>query len=801
MTHEASELPAPLLLALRERYRIERELGAGGMATVYLAHDLKHDRPVAIKVLSEALGAALGAERFLAEIKVTANLQHPNLLPLFDSGEAAGRLFYVMPYIEGATLRTRLTAEHQLSADDVTRLVTLLAGALDFAHHRGVVHRDLKPENILLQAGQPVIADFGIALAVAHAGGARLTQTGFSLGTPHYMSPEQATGEREVDARSDQYALGALTYEMLTGEPPHTGPSAQAILSRVLTEVPRSVRATRPSLSVAVDTAVQRALSPSPVDRFASCGDFARALASGLATPHVTAPAAAAAAAAARPSSSLGWLGTAGIAMLLAVVLAGVGFAAYRLRGTVPSGIDSIVVLPFENRSNDPASDYLSDGISESISNDLSRLPALRVTPTSTASRYKGRGGDAKTVGGELNVAAVLSGSVLRRADSLDVSVELIAASDGRKLWGQRYTRTITDLLAIQQGISAEVTKHLSPQFTAADRERISGGAPRSSEAYELYLNGVFHNKRFSRDGFVRADEYFARALALDSNYALAWAGRARNYYSQTDWFRAPRESMQLAREMARRALALDSTVAEAHTVLAFIASGYDWDAAVSERELTRAIELSRGDPRPFADRGLMLGSFGRFDDAIADTRRAVALDPRSVEFSFYLGNVLVFARRTNEAITQLQQTIALDSTFWFAHAWLGRAYEQAGDMPKAIAELETALALEPANSENIANLGHAYGRVGRKDDAMRLIARLKASADTAYLSPYPVGVIYAGLGDKDQAFAWFERAFADRSAQMSFYLATDNRMDPLRGDPRFVSLQKRIGLPVVQTR
>ena len=273
-----NETLARLTDALRDRYRIDRELGAGGMATVYLAHDHKHDRDVAVKVLRPELGAVLGAERFLSEIKVTANLQHPNLLPLFDSGEVDGLLYYVMPYIEGETLRARLQREQQLPVDDTLRLVTLMAGALDFAHARGVIHRDLKPENILLQAGQPVIADFGIALAVAHAGGSRVTQTGVSLGTPNYMSPEQAAGDRTVDARSDQYALGAITYEMLTGEAPHTGATAHVIIARLMTETPRTIRSARPAVSLNLDAAVQRALSKAPADRFATCGDFARAL-------------------------------------------------------------------------------------------------------------------------------------------------------------------------------------------------------------------------------------------------------------------------------------------------------------------------------------------------------------------------------------------------------------------------------------------------------------------------------------------------------------------------------------------
>jgi serine/threonine-protein kinase len=273
-----SDLPAELSKALTDHYRLTREVGKGGMSRVYLADDLKHDRQVAIKVLKSEFGAMLGAERFLSEIKVTARLQHPNLLPLFDSGEAAGRLYYVMPYIEGETLRERVKREGPLSVDEVARLVSLIAGALDFAHARGVVHRDLKPENILLQAGQPVISDFGIALAVRNSGGKRITQSGFTLGTPEYMSPEQAAGDKEVDARSDQYALAVLAYEMLSGQPPHHGATAQVIINRVVSEPARSLRPLRPDLSPAMDEALLRALAKDPAARFPSCGDLARAM-------------------------------------------------------------------------------------------------------------------------------------------------------------------------------------------------------------------------------------------------------------------------------------------------------------------------------------------------------------------------------------------------------------------------------------------------------------------------------------------------------------------------------------------
>ena len=371
MTGAADRLAA----ALADRYRIERELGAGGMATVYLAHDIKHDRKVAIKVLRPELGAVLGGERFVNEIRTTANLQHPNLLPLFDSGEADGLLFYVMPYVEGQTLRQRLDSERQLPVDETMRLVSLLAGALDFAHARGVVHRDLKPENILLQAGQPIIADFGITLAVAQAGGERVTETGLSLGTPHYMSPEQAAGTHTVDARSDQYALGAATYEMLTGEPPHTGPTTPAIVARLMTERPRDVRATRPAVPAGVDVAVLRALEKSPADRFASCGAFADALAAGVrdtdamsgVTPDRTT----------QPRASTGRrVGAIGVLVTLAVlVTAGVVLTRREPTGVAAGTTErSLAVLPFTSVGGDTANSYFAAGIADELTSALMQI-------------------------------------------------------------------------------------------------------------------------------------------------------------------------------------------------------------------------------------------------------------------------------------------------------------------------------------------------------------------------------------------------------------------------------------------
>ncbi|MEO8636582.1 MAG: protein kinase [Gemmatimonadales bacterium] len=771
--------------ALADRYRIERELGAGGMATVYLAEDLKHDRKVAVKVLRPELAAVLGTERFLAEIKVTANLQHPNLLPLFDSGAADGFLYYVMPYVEGETLRARLNREKQLPVDETTRLVTLMAGALDFAHARGVIHRDLKPENILLQAGQPVIADFGIALAVAQAGGSRVTETGLSLGTPHYMSPEQAAGERSLDAKSDQYALAAVTYEVLSGEPPHTGPTAQAIIARLMSETPRSLRATRPGVPAALDLAVGRALAKVPADRFPSCGAFAQALVAGATSG-----------AGGGDAEAQGRRGRWIAAAITVLVLAGgaVGLARY-LSGRT-TDIDSIVVLPFENRGNDAETDYISDGITESISNSLTRLPDLKVIPTSTAFHYKGSALNAQQVGDELRVAAVLTGRVAQRGDSLTVSVELVDVGQGKQLWGVQYNRKLVDLLTVQRDIATEVSQRLQTSLSAEDQQGLQRGSTDNPEAYQLYLKGMYFTAKFTKDGFDKGRGFFQQALAIDSNYALAWDGLAWNYVTAADWFIPPREAAPLAKAAARRALAIDSTLARAHMTLGIVAHWYDWDFVTAEAAFSQAIGMKPADPRPHDYYAWFLVSMGRYDQAVAEAQRALQLDPVSVEASQVLGMVLVLAHRYDQAIIQLRAALDLDPNYFYADDFLGRAYEQMGRMPEAITTYQRAVDLDRDNAENWSNLGHAYAVSGNPARARQIIDELKATATRTYVGPYNIALIFAGLGDKDEAFAWLDRAYEDGSALLTLYMPNDARWDRLRSDLRYVDLARRIGLP-----
>ena len=680
-----------------------------------------------------------------------------------------------MPYVEGETLRARLARERQLPVDETIRLITLIAGALDYAHARGVIHRDLKPENILLQAGQPVIADFGIALAVAQAGGSRVTETGLSLGTPQYMSPEQAAADRVIDARSDQYSPAAVGYEMLIGEPPHTGATAQIIIARLMAEPPRSIRTARPDVAPWVDAAVRRALAKTPADRFAGCGDFARALSAGATSSGRKRPLVVA------------------LATAVVLILAAIGFAVSGRGRAKP--LDSIAVLPFEVRNNDPDDEYISEGITESISNSLSRLPGLKVIPFSVARRYQGKAMTSQQVGDELQVAAVLTGRVSRRGDSLTIGVELADVHQGTLLWGTQYNRKLVDLLAVQRDIAAAVSGRLQTQRSGEDQRRLQSGSTDDPEAYQLYLKGHYFTAKLTTDGINKGAAYFKQALAIDSNYALAWDGLAFNYVSAGDWFIPPKEAASLAKAAAQRALAIDTTLASAHQSLGMVAHWYDWDWATAEREFTRAIQIRPNDRRPHDFYAWLLASVGRYDQAVMEAKRGQELDPVSAEATHYVGLVLVLARRYEEAITWLRMALDLDPTFFYADDFLGRAYEQLGRMPEAIAAYQKAVEVDTTSAENWSNLGHAYAVSGRTAEARRILADLKTTSSKGYVSPYYIALIYAGLGDKDQALAWFERAVDDRSEQPALFY-NDARWDKLHSDRRWTSLMKRIGLP-----
>jgi serine/threonine-protein kinase len=787
-----SELVARLRAALASRYRIVREIGHGGMATVYLADDLKHDRRVAVKVLRPELAAALGPERFLREIQIAAPLAHPHILPLHDSGEADGFLYYVMPLVEGETLRDRLVRERRLPVGEAVRIVQEVGDALAYAHSRGVVHRDVKPENILFLAGHAVVTDFGVATAVQTAGGARLTATGLAVGTPLYMSPEQALAEGAIDGRSDTYSLACVLYEMLAGSPPFGAATAQAVLVKKLHEPVPPLARRREQVSPALEQAIRRALAQAPADRFATTADFAAAVARSIDAPPAR-------------RTTRRHLVLAG--SVVAVVLAGAlwlragrdGTRAPTAAGREAPGLATIAVLPFANLG--PADDeYFAAGITDEIATRLDAVSGLSVVPRRVAERYTRTAATMREIGRALGVDALLTGSVrwgstTNGARSVRITLDLVRADDERQLWSTAYDRVITDIFEVQSDIAGQVIARLGVTPLPGERRLLRAQPTANHEAYTLYLKGrYFWNKRTGAD-VQTALAYFQQAVDLDPGYALAWAGIAdiwiaRGWYGRL----APRETFPKAKTAALHALQFDSTLAEAHTSLAHIAFEFDHDWTTAEREYRRAIAL---DPRyPVAHHwyGGFLSGMGRHDEARRQAETARALDPLSPIIQTWMGLRYYFAGKADQAIAEYRAALDLDPNFAPAHWHLGWAYEETGRFADGIAEAERALALDDGNLLYLASLGHAYARAGRPRDARAILLRLDRASATRYVSAYDIAVIHAALGDTSRALEWLERALSEQSPWIG-YLPVDPRVDALRGSPRFTGVLRKAGL------
>jgi serine/threonine protein kinase len=696
-----------LSAALAGRYRVERELGQGGMATVYLAEDLRHHRQVAIKVLRPELAAVLGAERFVQEITTTAQLQHPHILPLFDSGSADGFLYYVMPYVEGETLRTRLAREKQLGVHDALEIVKVVAGALDYAHKRGIVHRDIKPENILLQDGTPLVADFGIAVAVSTAGGDRLTETGLSLGTPAYMSPEQAAGERDLDARSDVYALGCLTYEMLAGDPPFVARTAAAVIARHLTDPAPPITTVRRNVGGVVAAALARALNKAPADRHASAGEFAAALRSPPGAAKADEP-------------------------------------------------PFIVVLPFANRSDDRDNEYFSDGLTEEVIADLSKVRALRVISRNSAMTLKGTTKDTPALARELGVSHVVTGSVRRAGTALRVTVELVHARTDEPVWSEKYAGTTEDVFGIQEEIARKIVAALKMTLTETEERQVAARPIDDPVAYDCYLRARHAMYAWTPDASERGLRLVDDALAIVGDTPLLLATKAQLYWNEVNMNLASADArLPRASEYVERALALDPRHALAIFVRGLVAGSRGRpEEALPDLYLAHELwpadanilaELCRfsntaglRDHGPFVDRlvavdpltaitALVVSSYhwtgGRHDAAVEPALRACSLaDPASM-VPLVAGAELAASGRREEAAVILGRTGAL-----LAGTPLGR---EASFLQRAlVGDREGALHVEPPGESVIQNefaamfTAQAYALIGRREDAVRWLRK-----------------------------------------------------------------------------
>jgi serine/threonine-protein kinase len=766
------EIPAALQPALADRYTLVREIGRGGMATVYLADDLKHPRQVAIKVMDPDLSEALGAGRFLGEIETASSLTHPHILPLYDSGEAEGLLYYVMPYVEGESLRHRLKRENQLPVEDAVRIAREIAGALQYAHDRGVIHRDVKPANILLEAGHAVLSDFGIAKAVAGVDRTHITQRGTSLGTPAYMSPEQMSGDQQLDGRSDQYALGCVLYEMLAGQPPHQGPNLAAIVARMMAGPAPSVRKLRSDVPEAVERALGVALEREPEDRYATVVEFGTTLTGEDVRPVRTGA----------RRRSRGWRATwAGLAVLL------VGTAGWWASATFGPGPDTIgwlAVLEPENHMGDPAADYLVAGTHTELIARLRRIPGLNVTGRQSALAHKGA--TVQEIARELNVDAVVTSQMTRVGDSVRVSAQLIEAFPReRQIWEGVIIKGSEDHLALYGEIALGIADQVQTTLTPEQRVRVADAPPVDHEAFENYVKG--NEASYQPGSYRQAAQYFQRAIDLESEWAPPYAGLAAAYVDGGTWWGdlSPDSAWRLASPLVARAIELDESSGEAHMVLGAARSFLEWDWLGADSGFGRGMELGGVSSPAQVQYMNFLTAMGRADDAIVIGKGAVEADPLYPAVHNELAWALLFAGREDEALERFQVSLELDPNFRQTHELLIQLHLKRGNIHEALAEAEILQVLSPGFPPSAVALAGA----GRTEEARAVLD----SAESGLLR----ATALVALGESDEAVALVQRLYERHSADMAWLREYFNLFfEPLHDDSRLLELIRKVDYP-----
>ncbi|WP_158514772.1 protein kinase domain-containing protein [Gemmatimonas phototrophica] len=752
-------LPSHVSDQLGNRFVIERELGRGGMSTVYLAQDRKLGRPVALKVLRSDI--AVEPARFAQEIRVTAQLQHPHILPLLDADDIGGYAYYVMPYVEGESLRDKLKRDGRMSLLDAVRLAREVAGALEHAHKREIVHRDIKPENILISAGHALVADFGIARIASSAPTQEpgITQAGLAVGTPAYMSPEQSLGD-EVDGRTDIFSLGCVLYEMLTGRLPFGGGNAMGMLSAKMSGEVTPLTQWRDDVPEAVDVVLQRMLARDPDMRVPRAADVASELEAAL-TGTVLTP----------------------------------------LPKPVKLPANAVAVLAFASMSPDTGDEYLAEGISEAIMHGLARVPGLRVIARTSAFALKGQALDVREIGARLKVRRVVEGSVRRAGQRLRVTAKLIDAETAHEVWSERFDRTLDDVFALEDDLAGAVAAQLRTLLMAEEGERLPTRQPQvapttSVAAYEQYLKGRFWWGQRTKAALERSVEHLQDALRIDSRFALAYAALAESYATMGLYgMAAPHEVAPTAREAANRALAIDPHSAGALCARACMRAFFEWDWEAAEQDFKAAMSADPQYPTAYQwYASTVLVPLGRFAEAQHMLSKAHDLDPLSLSIVVSRAAAAYYARLPLEAERYAREALAVDDRFAMGHFFLGLALEQSGALPDAQAALQRAVDLS-GSVEAMAALASVLAARGERAEALALTQALEGQARSEYVSPVLLAQISVRTGDVQSALWHVQRAMELRAADL-LWVGVRPVFDQLRRHPTWTGLLAELRLP-----
>ena len=817
------------------RYEIRSKLGEGGMGEVYLAVDTELNRTVAIKILSEVVAAnEQRLRRFIQEAQAASALNHPHILTIHEIGTAGSTRFIATEFIDGDTLRQRINSRSQ-SLDDILDIAIQTAGALAAAHAAGIIHRDIKPENIMVRRdGYVKVLDFGLAklteplgfLADTEAPTRAMVNTGAGMvmGTATYMSTEQAKGI-EVDPRTDLWSLGVVLYEMITGKAPFAGETATDTISLILQKEPAPLTRYAPQVPAELQRIVTKALTKDREERYQTAKDllidlrtlkrkvdidaelertgapeWRAPLSTTSGTPATTAPSTTQ-----PPVSSAEYIVSgikqhkvvAAIAALV-LVAAIVGISLYVHARNSEVAIESIAVLPFQNRSTEPDTEYLSDGLAESLIYRLSQLPNLKVSPTSSVFTYKNREVDPITVGNQLGVNAVLLGRIVQRGDNLTISAELVDVRQNKLLWGEQYERKTSEVLQTQREIAREIVDKLKLKVSGEEKA-LAKHYTESNEAYQLYMKGRFQWNKRTPEALHKSIEYYEQAIQRDPTFALAYAGLADTYAllggAEAGGDVPPIEALPKAKAAALKAIEIDELLAEPHVSLGHVKFFYDRDWAGAEREFKRAIELNPNYPIAHHWYAIFLSTVpNRIPEALVEIRRAQELDPASLPINAWYGRILGVSGQLDQAIEQLKKTVELDRTFVIAHYRLGQAYAEKQMFNEAIDEFNTVLKLSDGKTLGLTGLAYGYAVAGKRQEAEKTLNELLELSKHRYVSPGQIAIIYIALGEKDKAFERLEDAY--KVYDLNIMRLKERRFDPLRSDPRFDDLVKRVGIP-----